>query len=64
MENKQIKLEEKNSSDLLTANTLFLSKKDGKYGCIKKDGTYLIECSLEYDYVGDFYVPKSKKVDD
>lgn len=37
------KFEEKNSSDLLTANSLFLSKKDGKYGYIDKTGKTVID---------------------
>lgn len=37
------KFEEKKSSDLLTANTLFLSKKDGKYGYVNKSGDVVID---------------------
>lgn len=37
------KLEEKNSSDILTSNTLFLSKKDGKYGYVDKTGTVIVD---------------------
>ena len=37
------KLEEKNSYDLLTTNTLFLSKKDGKYGYINKSGSVVVD---------------------
>lgn len=37
------KFEEKNASDLLTANSLFLSKKDGKYGYIDKTGKTVID---------------------
>lgn len=41
------KLEEKNSSDLLTSNTLFLSKKDGKYGYIDKSGKVVVDYIYE-----------------
>lgn len=41
------KLEEKNSYDLLTANTLFLSKKDGKYGYIDKSGKVVVDYIYE-----------------
>ena len=37
------KLEEKNVSDLLTSNTLFLSKKNGKYGYVDKSGNIVVE---------------------
>ena len=37
------KLEEKKSSDILTSNTLFLSKKDDKYGYIDKSGKVVID---------------------
>lgn len=37
------KLEEKNSSDILTENTLYLSKKDGKYGYVNKTGTVVVD---------------------
>ncbi len=37
------KLEEKNSSDLLTQNTLFLSQKDGKYGYVDKSGNVVVD---------------------
>ncbi len=37
------KLEEKSSSDILTSNTLFLSKKDGKYGYVNKDGDVVVD---------------------
>lgn len=37
------KLEEKSSSDILTSNTLFLSKKDGKYGYVNKNGDVVID---------------------
>lgn len=41
------KFEEKDSADLLTANTLFLSKKDGKYGYVNKSGEVVIEHNYE-----------------
>ncbi len=41
------KLEEKSSSDLLTANSLFLSKKDGKYGYVDKSGKVVIDYIYE-----------------
>ena len=41
------KLEEKISSDLLTANTLFLSKKDGKYGFVDKSGNVIVDYIYE-----------------
>ena len=41
------KFEEKKSSDLLTENTLFLSKKDGKYGYINKEGKSVIDYIYE-----------------
>ena len=37
------KLEEKKSSDLLTSNTLFLSKKDDKYGYVDKSGKVVVD---------------------
>lgn len=37
------KFEEKKLADLLTANTLFLSKKDGKYGYIDKTGKVVVD---------------------
>lgn len=41
------KLEEKNSADLLTTNTLFLSKKDGKYGYVDKTGKVIVDYIYE-----------------
>ena len=41
------KLEEKNVSDLLTSNTLFLSKKDGKYGYVDKLGNVVVEYNYD-----------------
>ena len=37
------KLEEKKSADVLTSNTLFLSKKDGKYGYVDKSGNIIVD---------------------
>ena len=37
------KLEEKKSYDILTSNTLFLSKKDGKYGFIDKSDNLVVD---------------------
>lgn len=36
------KFEEKTEKDLLQTNTLFLDKKDGKYGFVNKDGTVIV----------------------
>lgn len=41
------KLEEKNSYDLLTSNTLFLSKKDGKYGYVDKSNRVVVDYIYE-----------------
>lgn len=41
------KFEEKQSKDVLTSNTLFLSKKDGKYGYVDKDGKVVVD--FKYD---------------
>lgn len=37
------KFEEKKTSDIYTSNTLFLSKKDGKYGYVNKDGEVVVD---------------------
>ena len=39
--------EEKQASEILTSNTLFLSKKDGKYGFVDKDGKVVVD--YQYD---------------
>jgi len=56
------KLEEKNSTDLLTSNTLFLSKKDGKYGYVDKSGNvvvdYIYEDATEQNALGFAAVKK------
>lgn len=41
------KFEEKNASDILASNTLFLSKKDGKYGYVDKNGKVIVD--YKYD---------------
>lgn len=41
------KFEEKKSSDILTANSLFLSKKDGKYGYVNKEGKVIVDYIYE-----------------
>ena len=41
------KFEEKNASDLLISNTLYLSKKDGKYGYVDKEGKKVIDYIYE-----------------
>lgn len=37
------KFEEKKEADIFTSNTLFLSKKDGKYGFIDKEGKVIVD---------------------
>lgn len=37
------KFEEKKEADIFTSNTLFLSKKDGKYGFIDKEGKVVVD---------------------
>lgn len=41
------KLEEKKNTELLTGNTLFLSKKDGKYGYVNEKGIVIV--NYQYD---------------
>lgn len=41
------KFEEKQAKDVFTSNTLFLSKKDGKYGYVDKDGKVVVD--YKYD---------------
>lgn len=41
------KFEEKKSSDILTSNNLFLSKKDGKYGYVNKKGKVIVDYIYE-----------------
>lgn len=38
------KLEEKDVKSVLSANTLFLTKQDGKYGYVDKNGNLVVEC--------------------
>lgn len=37
------KFEEKNAKDIFASNTLYLSKKDGKYGFVDKDGKVVVD---------------------
>lgn len=37
------KFEEKNATDILNTNTLFLSKKDGKFGYVDKEGNVVVD---------------------
>ncbi len=39
-----LKLEEKSNIELLSNNTLFLVKKDGKYGYVNKDNNQVVDC--------------------
>lgn len=41
------KFEEKKSSDILTSNNLILSKKDGKYGYVNKEGKVIVDYIYE-----------------
>ncbi len=41
------KFEEKSSKEVLTSNTLFLDKKDGKYGFVNKDGIVVVDYIYE-----------------
>lgn len=41
------KFEEKNVSDILNTNTLFVSKKDGKYGYVNKDGNVVVDYTYD-----------------
>lgn len=38
-----LKFEEKNAKDIFNQNTLYLSKKDGKYGFVDKDGNVVVD---------------------
>ena len=38
-----LKFEEKTNKDVLTTNTLFLAKKDGKYGFVNKQGIVIVD---------------------
>lgn len=46
------KFEEKTSQEVLTENTLFLSKKDNKYGYVNKDGNLVVDYT--YEDAGEF----------
>lgn len=48
------KFEEKRAQDVLTNNTIFLSKKDGKYGYVDKDGKVVV------DYIFDDATEQNK----
>ena len=49
-----LKLEEKNATEIFTSNTLFLSKKDGKYGFLDKSGNVVV------DYIYDDATEQNK----
>lgn len=59
------KFEEIKSSEAITSNTLFLSKKDGKYGYVDKDGNvvvdYIYEDATEQNNYGYAAVKKDGK---
>ena len=59
------KFEEKTNKDVLTDNTLFLVKKDGKYGYINKDGEQVVDCiyddAMEQNEYGFCAVKKDGK---
>lgn len=59
------KFEEKKSQDILTANTLFLSKKDGKYGYVDKNNVvvvnYIYDDATEQNDSGYVAVKKNGK---
>ena len=42
-----LNLEEKTNTEVLKSNTLFLSKKDGKYGFVDKDGNVVVDYSYD-----------------
>jgi len=42
-----LKFEEKNSAEILVNNTLFLTKKDGKYGYVDKENNVVVECKYD-----------------
>ena len=59
------KFEQKEAKDFLTTNTLFLSKKDGKYGYVDKDGNvvvnYIYDDATEQNSYGYASVKKDGK---
>lgn len=60
-----LKFEEKKQEEVLKSNTLFLSKKDGKYGFVNKDGVpvvnYIYDDATEQDEYGYSCVKKDGK---
>lgn len=59
------KFEQKNAQDIFKSNTLFLKKKDGKYGFVNKDGVeivnYIYDDATEQDEYGFSSVKKDGK---
>lgn len=59
------KFEEKQAKEILTSNTLFISKKDGKYGFIDRDGKvvvdYIYDDATEQNSYGFVAVKKDGK---
>lgn len=59
------KFEQKNAQDIFKANTLFLKKKDGKYGFVNKDGVevvnYIYDDATEQDEYGFSSIKKDGK---
>lgn len=59
------KIEEKNNTEILSTNTLFLIKKDGKYGYSDKNGNIVVECiydeATEQNQYGYVAVKKGKE---
>ena len=59
------KFEEKKSSDILTTNTLFLSKSNGKYGFVDKNGNvvvnYIYDDATEQNAYGFAAIKKDGK---
>lgn len=59
------KFEEKKNTEILTNNTLFLDKKDGKYGFVNKDGivvvNYIYDDAMEQNDSGYAAVKKDGK---
>lgn len=49
------KFEEKDVKDVLTKNTLYLSKRDGKYGFVDKDGKVVVDYIYEEAYEQNEY---------
>lgn len=66
-ENKyyNFKFEEKNVKDILTSNTLYINKKDGKYGFIDKSGNvvvdYIYDDAIEQNACGFAAIKKDGK---